>query len=198
VPSSASFFTPVAVSPAPPLSLYTDDEIEVKPWYHWYKWKGKGKKDLIGVSIGADALYDPMVSVIKDGWVLQVTSPFCESRTNLDIHYKPIIDATKKKARYETIDEKAEEFFQDLMELNARKTAEEAAIQDIKDAVGENYKTGVLRISLPCQVLKQIHKKEIRGDYDNGGRVLYVDLVVKKEESFEEAQVAARAPLPSP
>jgi hypothetical protein len=193
---SASCFTPIAVSPPPPLSLYSDDEIEVKPWYHWYKWKGK--KDFIGVSIGADALYDPMVSVIKDGWVLQVTSPFCESRVNLDIHYKPIIDATKKKARYETIDEKAEEHFQELMELNARRTAEEAAIQDIKDEVGENYKTGVLRIALPCQVLKQIHKKEIRGDYNQGGRVLYVDLVVKKEESFEEAQVAARAPLPSP
>jgi hypothetical protein len=193
---SASGFTPIAVSPAPPLSLYSDNEIELKPWYHWYPWKGK--KDFVGVSIGADSLYDPMVSVIKDGWVLQVTSAFCESRMNLDINYKPLIDSAKKRARDEMIDEKAEEHFQELMELNARKTAEDAAIQDIKDAVGENYKTGVLRITLPCQVLKQIYKKEIRGEYDKGGRVLYVDLVVKKEESFEEAQVAARAPLLSP
>jgi uncharacterized protein YihD (DUF1040 family) len=186
------------VSPAPPLSLYSDNEIELKPWYHSYAWKGK--KDFVGVSIGADALYDPMVSVIKDGWVLQVTSPFCESRVNLDIHYKPLLDAIKKRARDEAIDDKAEEHFQELMELNARKTAEEAAIQDIKDEVGENYKTGVLRIQLPCQVLKQICKQVIRGDYNQGGRVLYVDLVVKKEESFEEAQVAvaARAPLLSP
>jgi hypothetical protein len=195
--ASASTFTPIAVSPPPP-SLYADEEIEIKPWYHWYPWKGK--KDFIGVSIGADALYDPLVSVIKDGWVLQVTSAFCESRVNLDIHYKPLIDATKKRAREEMIDEKAEEHFEELMELNARRTAEEGAIQDIKDAVGENYKTGVLRITMPCQVLKQIHKKEICGEYDKGGRVLFVDLVVKKEESFEEAQVAvaARAPLLSP
>jgi uncharacterized protein YihD (DUF1040 family) len=192
VPSLAAFFTPIVVSPPPP-SLYADDEIELKPWYHSYAWKGK--KDFIGVSVGADALYEPLVSVVKDGWVLQVSSPFCESRVNIDINYKPLIDSAKKRAREETIDEKAEEYFEELMELNARKTAEEAAIQDIKNSVGENYKTGVLRIALPCQVLKQIHKKEIRGEYDNGGRVLYVDLVVKKEESFEEAQVAARAPL---
>lgn len=183
------------------LSLYDDDEIEIKPWWHTFPWQDhvqQGKVcDYIAVSIGADALYDPMVLVIQDGWALQVTSTFCDARTSLDMIYKPLIDKARTKAR-DKCNRRSNEGFYELRQLETRQMAELKALQEMKDDLGENYKLGILRIRLPCQVKKQIHKREIRGEYGAGGRVLCIDLEVKKEESFEEAQVAALATDTSP
>ena len=171
-------------------SLYSDDEIEIKPWFITFNYL-EGSKGIIGYSIGAEMFPEdepPEVDLIHNGWTLQVKTKFSPERLNLDMVYGPRMRKQQEIALDDkSTPEQRTQAFDKYAMLRARKTAELQAIEAIKDTKKDNYQYGFFQQALSVECSHIIDKPVIFGN------VLSIDIAVKKTtKTYIESKVISK------
>ena len=183
--------------PAKRQRLYGPTELEVKPWISCFEWthQDEGTEEVtnyIGVSIGADGFFNPLVKVVEDGWMLEIVANVSNQRVNLNNMYK----ARRDKFFSIMVDPKASEMDKAAAKdaydrLLSCRVAESKVVTEMKTEFADNWKLQFLRIPLDKQVEKKLVTNEILGNRGIG-IVLSIDLKIITD-TFEEAAEAKQA-----
>ena len=170
-------------------TLYTDGENIHIPWMHVFRYSYENEvdeiEDFIGIDMGIDGMVNPLVSVIRDGRVLEVVSNVPNGYlANKSLYQRRQAAAIASMSSGQDVD--AAKYQYNVLE--ARRVASIRGIRAMKKGKGDTWCEQYTRVPLPSRVEEKPVLVEIFTD-EHGRKSLTIDLkVADEDDTMEETE----------